>query len=275
MRVGVLLLPADPWPETRALVQRIESLGYDHIWTYDHLTWRRYREHEWHASTPWLTAVASVTERVRIGAMVASPNFRHPVTFAKEVATLDQISGGRLVVGLGAGGPGFDATVFGHDVLPPAERVARLTEFVELYTQLRSGEIESYSGRYFTAHEALQRPPNAATLAIAAGGRKGLALVARHADAWITLGDHGDVARQAEMLVQACDAIGRDPETIDRIYLSGANGDGALASVEAFRDVAGRYEALGFTDFVFHHPRRGDPVWDGPESIVEEIAAAR
>jgi alkanesulfonate monooxygenase SsuD/methylene tetrahydromethanopterin reductase-like flavin-dependent oxidoreductase (luciferase family) len=275
VRVGVLLLPADPWPEARARVKRLEALGYDHIWTYDHLTWRRYREHEWYASMPWLTAVACVTERVRLGALVASPNFRHPVPFAKEVATLDNIAGGRLVVGLGAGGPGFDATLFGNDVLPPAERIARLTEFVELYTQLRSGDVESYSGRYFTAHEALQRPPNTAPLAIAAGGRKGLALVAIYADAWITLGDHDDVARQAEMLAEACDTIGRAPETIDRIYLAGANGDGALASVDAFHDVAGRYETLGFTDFVFHHPRAGDPVWDVPESIVEEIAAAR
>ena len=124
MRVGVLLLPADPWPETRTRVQRLEALGYDHIWTYDHLTWRRYREHEWHAAMPWLTAVAAATERVRIGTMVASPNFRHPVPFATEVATLTDISDGRFVVGLGAGGPGFDATVFGHEVLSPGERIA-------------------------------------------------------------------------------------------------------------------------------------------------------
>jgi alkanesulfonate monooxygenase SsuD/methylene tetrahydromethanopterin reductase-like flavin-dependent oxidoreductase (luciferase family) len=273
MRVGVLLLPADPWPETRTRVRHLEALGYDHIWTYDHLTWRRYREHEWHASMPWLTAVACATERVRIGTMVASPNFRHPVPFAKEVATLDQIAGGRLIVGLGAGGPGFDATVFGKDVMSPAERITRLTEFVESFTQLRSGEVESYDGAYFTAREALQRPANAATLAIAAGGRKGLALVAQHADAWITLGEHDDVARQAYMLDEQCAAFGRDPARVDRIYL--ADSGDVLASVAAFQDVAARYEALGFTDFVFHHPRAGDPVWEAPDAIVEEIAAAR
>ena len=147
-----------------------------------------------------------------------------------------------------------------------------------MFTQLRSGEVESYRGAYFTADDALQRPPNRAPLAIAAGGPKGLALVARYADAWITLANgNGDdaIRRQADMLAEQCAAIGRDPATIDRIYLAGASNVPEIESVAAFEDLAARYEALGFTDLVFHHPRAGDPVWDVPESIVEEIAAAR
>ena len=124
--IGVLLLPTDPWPETVARVQRLEALGYDHLWTYDHLTWRRYRERPWHAAIPWLTGVACATSRVEIGTLVASPNIRHPVTLAQEAITLDHVSGGRFVLGVGTGGIGFDSTVFGGEPLDPQgpERVS-------------------------------------------------------------------------------------------------------------------------------------------------------
>src|ERR1041384_674352 len=103
MRLGVLLLPTDPWASSVARARHLEGLGYAHLWTYDHLSWRRYREEPWHAAVPWLTGLAGVTQRVRLGTMVASPTFRHPVTFAKELLTLDHISGGRFTLGVGAG----------------------------------------------------------------------------------------------------------------------------------------------------------------------------
>ena len=120
--------------------------------------------------------------------------------------------------------------------------------------------------------------------AVAAGGAKTLALVARLADAWITLGDirHIDappavieagVREQVRRLDESCAALGRDPATIRRIYLIGVTTERPLASAEAFRDFAGRYAALGFTDLVFHHPRPDDPERNEPESVVEDIAA--
>ena len=136
MRVGVLMLPTDPWPDTVERAQRLERLGYDHLWTYDHLSWRRYRDRDWHAAIPWLTGLAMATDRIRLGTMVASPNFRHPVTLAKEAMTLDHVSGGRLTLGLGAGGPGFDATVLGGAQPSPSARVARFAEFVEVLDEL-------------------------------------------------------------------------------------------------------------------------------------------
>ncbi len=101
------MLPTDPWPETVARARRLEELGYDHLWTYDHLSWRRYRDRPWHATIPWLTGLASATASIRLGTMVASPNFRHPVTLAKDAMTLDHISAGRLTLGVGAGGIGL------------------------------------------------------------------------------------------------------------------------------------------------------------------------
>ena len=165
VRVGVLLLPTDPWPETVARVQRLEAIGYDHLWTYDHLTWRRYRERPWHAAIPWLTGVACATSRVEIGTLVASPNIRHPVTLAQEAITLDHISGGRFVLGVGTGGIGFDSTVFGGEPLDPKELSARLEEFVAVIDGLFREPAVSYEGRYYNVHDASAR-----AVSIRAGG---------------------------------------------------------------------------------------------------------
>jgi alkanesulfonate monooxygenase SsuD/methylene tetrahydromethanopterin reductase-like flavin-dependent oxidoreductase (luciferase family) len=287
MRVGILLLPVDPWDETVEHVRRLDALGYDHLWTYDHLSWRRYRDQAWHAAMPWLTGAAAATERVRLGTLVTSPNFRHPVTLAKEAMTLDHISSGRFVLGVGAGGTGFDATVLGGEVLSPGQRAARLIEFVQVLDVLLTEGEASYAGEWFQADAAqvlpgcVQKPR--LPLAIAAGGPKTLALTARHADNWISYGDpeYRDttpagvakaVRAQRARLEDACSAIGRDPAEIDSTYLIGNTDERPLASVDAFVDFAGRFGELGFTDLVFHHPRPGDPVWTEPVEIVEAIA---
>jgi alkanesulfonate monooxygenase SsuD/methylene tetrahydromethanopterin reductase-like flavin-dependent oxidoreductase (luciferase family) len=288
VRVGVLLLPTDPWPETVERVRRLEAMGYDHLWTYDHLSWKRYRDRPWHAAIPWLTGVAAATRRVRLGTMVSSPNFRHPVALAKEAVTLDHVSGGRFVLGLGAGGAGGDATVLGGGQPSPAERAERLTEFVGLVDRLLREPIVSHRGRWYEVDEARMATPSVQQpripIALAAGGPRTLALVARHADAWITYGDatyrdttpagtEAAVTAQREELARACDAVGRDPAGIDRIYLIGNTDERPLASPAAFTEFADRYAALGFTDLVFHHPRPADdPVWTESEEIVEQLA---
>jgi alkanesulfonate monooxygenase SsuD/methylene tetrahydromethanopterin reductase-like flavin-dependent oxidoreductase (luciferase family) len=289
VRVGVLLLPTDPWGETVERVRRIEAMGYDHVWTYDHLSWRRYRDRPWHAAIPWLTGLAAATSRVRLGSMVATPTFRHPVTLAKEAMTLDHVSDGRLVLGLGAGGVGFDATVLGGTAPTAGERAARFTEFVDVLDRLLRSPAVSYEGSWYTVDEARMLPgcvqQPRLPLAVAAGGRRTLGLVARYADAWITYGDPGyrdttpagvdrAVRDQLAVLTSACESIGRDAGEIERIYLIGNSDERPLASVEAFVDFAGRFAELGFTDLVFHHPRPDDPVWTEPEQIVEKIADA-
>src|SRR5688500_5804313 len=103
MRIGVVILPDLRWPEARERWRRAEQLGLDHAWTYDHIAWGELRDAPWFGSVPLLAAVAASTDRIRIGTLVASPNFRHPVPFARELLALDDISGGRLTVGLGSG----------------------------------------------------------------------------------------------------------------------------------------------------------------------------
>jgi alkanesulfonate monooxygenase SsuD/methylene tetrahydromethanopterin reductase-like flavin-dependent oxidoreductase (luciferase family) len=288
MRLGVVCLPTDPWPEWRRRAEHLEGLGYDHLWTYDHLSWRHYVDGPWHASLPLLTATAAVTSRIRLGTLVSSPNFRHPVTLAKEAMTLDEISAGRLTLGIGSGGTGFDARTLGGEPWSAAERGERFGEFVFLLDRLLREPSTTWSGRYYAAHEArmipgsVQRPR--VPLAVAAAGPRALALAARYGDAWVTFGDPTAseptpehtaraVREQLARLTDECERIGRDPAEIARIFLSGNTPERPLSSVDTFGEFATRYRDLGITDLVFHHPRHDDPRWNDSPDIVDGIAS--
>lgn len=123
LRLSTVILPYRRWHEGgRSTWTRAEQLGFHTAYTYDHLSWRSFRDGPWFGAVPTLTAAASVTERLRLGTLVTSPNFRHPVTLAKELISLDDISGGRITLGIGAGGTGFDATALGQEPWTPRER---------------------------------------------------------------------------------------------------------------------------------------------------------
>jgi len=289
LRVGAVLLPTDPWPIAVARARRLERLGYDHLWGYDHAVWRHYRDRPWHATYAWLAGLAASTARIRLGTMVANPSLRHPLLRAKDAMTIDHISGGRFTLGLGAGGTGFDATVLGQEPLTRAQRTARLEGFATLLDGLLRDEVTDAEGEWYTVRGARVLPPCVqqprVPLAIAATGPRGLALTARLGDGWITWGDPEDpgssgrvteaaVRRQLDLLQSTCEAAGRDPATIDRFFLVGNSADRPLEGVEEFVDFAGRYEALGFTDLVFHDPRPDDPVWNEDPDVVDAIAEA-
>src|SRR5437879_7171917 len=153
MRLGVLILPEFGWQTAQSVWRRAEELGVEHAWTYDHLAWRSFRDSAWFASIPTLTAAAIATERLRVGTLVASPNFRHPVSFAKELVTLDDVSGGRLTLGIGAGGEGWDARMLGQEPWSRRERAERFAEFVEVLDRLLHQPEVSHDGRWYSAVE--------------------------------------------------------------------------------------------------------------------------
>ena len=126
--------------------------------TYDHLAWRSLRDTTWFGTIPTLTAAAGVTERIRLGPLVASPIFRHPVSFAKELISLDDVAGGRLTLGLGAGGEGYDATMLGQDPWSRRERTDRFAEFVDFTDRLLRAPDTSFSGRFYAADGARTYP---------------------------------------------------------------------------------------------------------------------
>ncbi|MCS5733005.1 LLM class flavin-dependent oxidoreductase [Herbiconiux daphne] len=288
MRHGIVILPQDPWPEARRKWVLAEQLGFDHAWTYDHLSWRSLADQPWGATLPTLTAAAMVTERIRLGTFVASPNFRHPVPFAKELATVDDIAGGRLTLGVGSGGTGFDAFVLGQEELTPRQRHERFAEFVTMLDELLRFEQPgssgiSSAGSWFTAHEArmVGAPAQSPRLpfVVAANGPKGLALVARFGEGWVTTGDErltGDawwrgVAELSHRLDEAAAASGRDPRSIDRYLSLDSSAVYALESASAFADSSRRAEELGFTDVITHWPR-AEGIYAGSEDVL--VAAA-
>lgn len=289
MRFGIVILPQDSWPVAREKWQRAEALGFDHAWTYDHLSWRSLADQPWHATMPTLSAVAAVTSSIRLGTFVSSPNFRHPVTFAKEIATLDDISSGRFLLGVGSGGTGFDAYVLGDREYSPAERHARFAEFVgdlDLLLRHEGADLSgiSFDGDWFTSVDArmVGRPAQEPRVPfiIAANGPKGLGLVARYGAGWVTTGRDGAegdewwtaVAGLVRRLEDVTAGEGRDPAGIGR-YLSLDSGGGySLQSVDAFDDAVGRAAELGFTDVIAHWPR-AEGVYAGSESVLEAVAA--
>ena len=289
MRLGVVILPELRWSRAQPLWQRAEALGFAHAWTYDHLAWRSLRDRSWFGAIPTLTAAAVVTERIRLGPLVASPNFRHPVPFAKELVTLDDVSAGRLTLGIGAGGLGWDATILGQDPWSPGERAGRFAEFVELTDRLLREPAISYRGRYYAADDARTHPGCVQApripFAIAATGPRGMRLAATHADLWVTTGvpygegplpasdGAGVVREQLDRLDAACAAVGRDPGSLRRLVLTGQALDSGLVSVDAFHDTTGRYAEAGVTDFVVHWPRADAP-YAGDLEAFERIISA-
>jgi alkanesulfonate monooxygenase SsuD/methylene tetrahydromethanopterin reductase-like flavin-dependent oxidoreductase (luciferase family) len=275
MRFGVLILPDASWSVARERWQSAERLRFDHAWTYDHLTWRSLRDGPWFATTPTLTAAALATSRLRLGTLVASPTFRHPVTLAKELMTVDDISEGRITAGIGAGGDGFDATAVRTVAWSRGERAERFEEFVTLLDRLLTEPATSAEGRYYVANEARsipgcrQRPR--LPFAIAATGPRGLRLAAQYGATWIASDSRGAGRDLVDRLGDACVAEGRDPASIGRLVLVGHR-ERPLDSVGAFRDVAGRYEDAGFTDLVVHWPRQHEP-FAADMALLERIAA--
>lgn len=274
MRLGVLILPSHRWSEARRCWRLADEAGFAHAWTYDHITWRDLAGSPWYASTPTLAAAAEATGRLQLGALVTTPNFRHPVPFAKEVCTLGDLSDDRFVLGVGAGAGGADAGVLGGEP-GPGDRMARFAEFTELLDILLREPVVDFSGRFYCARQAGIDPTGRAAstipLAVAASGPRSMRLAARFGDVWVTNGTSPApgrvapsvapevVADQLRRLEEACDAEGRDFAGMRKLLLNVDRRRPPLASLEAFRDAFGTYRELGMTDMVIPFPRTQPP----------------
>jgi alkanesulfonate monooxygenase SsuD/methylene tetrahydromethanopterin reductase-like flavin-dependent oxidoreductase (luciferase family) len=281
MRFGITILPEYRWKEAERRWRRAEELGFDHAWTYDHLTWGGLQDSPWYGTTPTLTAAALATSTINLGAFVTSPNFRHPLALTREILALDDISDGRFLCGIGAGG-GIDTTIQGGPELGPREKVDRLTEFVELLDTLLTTDGVDYKGEYFevrngrTLPGCIQQPR--VPFVMAANGPRSLRLAAKYGAGWVTTGGRTDdldgwfktVADLTHRLDDTLAAAGED-RPFDR-YLSLDNSLYALTSVAAFEDLTGRAAALGFTDVITHWPR-AEGIYAGSEDVLEQVAA--
>lgn len=283
MRVGIVILPEYRWWIARPKWEAVEEYGFDHAWTYDHIGWDPLLTEPWFGAVPTLAAAAGATSRIQLGTFVASPNFRHPVSFVRDVTALDDVSDGRLLLGIGAGGSGHDSRVLGGDGLSAKARVDRLTEFLELLDKLLAQPRTTWQGEYYTAVDAGSAPGSVrqprVPFLIAANGRRSLGLVARFGDGWVTTGQNVDdlalwwigVAQLAQQLDEELMAVGRHPESVNRYLSLDSSPRYSLSSVGLFTDMVARAGELGFTDVVAHWPR-SDGVYAGHESVLEAVA---
>jgi alkanesulfonate monooxygenase SsuD/methylene tetrahydromethanopterin reductase-like flavin-dependent oxidoreductase (luciferase family) len=283
MRFGLTILPEHSWAQAAPMWRRAEELGFDHAWTYDHLVWGGLPDSPWYGTTPTLTAAAMVTSTIRLGTFVTSPNYRHPVTFMRDLLSLDDISGGRLICGIGVGGD-IDSALLGGQPLTPGQRVDRLSEFTALLDRLLTTDHVTHGGTYFSAVDArtlpgpVQRPR--IPFVMAANGPRSLRLAAQYGAGWVTTGPKVDTMEQwwtalatlGGRLDESLGNAGRDSATFDRYLNLDSSPRFALSSVGAFEEMVGRAGELGFTDVITHWPRPDDP-YAGDVRVLEEVAA--
>ncbi|ROO84220.1 luciferase-like monooxygenase [Actinocorallia herbida] len=281
MNVGVVLWPIETWPEMGAVWRRAEELGFHTGWLYDHLAWRGHSP--WDEAYTSLAAAAAVTSKIRLGTLVTSPNFRHPLPTAHAVKTLDRISNGRITLGVGAGGTAHTSD---GDVLDaersPRERADRYAEWVGQLDALLTEAPVTVRGEHWAARDVTvapglvqrPRPP----FYIAGEGPRGLRLAVRHGQGWIANPQSPDgpaletVRARMAWLAETCEAEGRDFKSLRRLLLTGFTGDPWTRSLADFTELYEGYADAGITDVALHWPRPGTP-WESDPGVFEEIAA--
>ena len=251
--------------ELRRRWREAEELGFDVLWNVDAVVEPDRPRHMIYDGPTTLALMATETQRIRVGTLVSSLYFRHPVTLVRAATTVDHLTGGRLEVALGVGDPSAGETAMGV-TLSPGERVARFAEFTELTDLLLRQEVTSYAGQYYRCTEAeniplpVQRPRP--PLTIAAHGPKMLRITARFADSWSQWGGydvvteddfHRVVRDRCARFDDLVSDLGRDPRGIRHSLVCFPPLTPWL-SVDYFTDLVGRFTALGIDEFVLYWP---------------------
>jgi alkanesulfonate monooxygenase SsuD/methylene tetrahydromethanopterin reductase-like flavin-dependent oxidoreductase (luciferase family) len=223
MRFGLQLWSQQTsWPGFRDAALAAEEAGWHSVWTWDHLLaifgpWEQPIFEGWSV----LNGLGPLTSKLRLGLMVGANTFRNPGHTAKLATTLDHLSGGRAILGIGGAWFDREHDAYGIDFgASVGERLDRLDESVMLMRRLLDGERFSHEGGFYTMHDALLAPrPIQTHLPILVGGsgpRKTLRTVARRADAWNTSGTVEEVQAKLDILSEHCSDVGRDVATIDK-----------------------------------------------------------
>lgn len=244
LKIGIMLPESERemagdtarWADFLAMARTTEALGFDSLWFADHLLMTVPGHESQGAWECWsmLAALAASTERLTLAPLVACTAYRNPALTAKIAETVDEISGGRLILGLGAGWAEPEYRAFGY---PYDHRFSRFEEaFTIIRSLIRDGTVD-FDGTYYLARECAQRPrgPQGSSLPIMVGtfaGEKMTRLIARHADIWNvwaqTTGNRASgLAPLTDALDRACDEVGRDPATLQRTAAVMVDFDGA------------------------------------------------
>ncbi len=277
IRLGInLWSQAASWPDILAAAQAADRLGYDHLWTWDHLL-PIFGDVDQPIVEGYTTlaALAGATERIRLGLFVGANTFRNPGVAVKSIVTIDHISAGRAMLGLGGAWFELEHRAFGIDFGSGfGQRLDWLAEAVPAARALLDGETVTSApgGRYAFDDLRILPPPVQAHLPIVIGGsgeRKTLPIVARWADMWNAFGSPDELAAKDAVLRARCEDVGRDPGTIERsvgckVTIRSTLAE-AKAVVERSLDHNKASRSLPDTDATF---------WTGtPESVAETMRA--
>ena len=279
LKLGInLWSQAGDWPSFLEAGRRAEALGYDHLWTWDHIYaifGDPYQPiHEGYTA---LAALAQATERIPLGLFVGANTFRNPGLAVKSAVTLDHISGGRAILGIGGAWFELEHDAFGIDFGEGfGQRLDWLAEAVAaMRTLLDGGEVTSPpGGRYAFDRLRISPPPVQDHLPIMIGGggeKKTLRIVAEHADMWNVFGTPETVARKDEILREHCAAVGRDTNEIERTL-------GFKPTIRSTAEEAQRVflDTLALNRTPTSRMEGDVSVWTGtPEQIAETIASYR
>jgi F420-dependent oxidoreductase-like protein len=262
------------WSEASTAAQEFDALGFDSLWVCDHL---------YGVPNPtlpilegWteLSAIAAITKRAKLGTLVTPPFFRNPAILAKQIATLDHISGGRVIAGLGAGwfAPEFEQT--GCAFPNTRERLRGLEEMVEILTRMWTEEKATYEGRYFSVKDALcePKPEKKPEILIGGGGEKVLmGIAAKYADTWNNMAVHqAALPGKVDALKRRCDEVGRDPASIEIsqqcTIVIAEDEETARSSLEKAKKVYGGHMGGAIEEH---------GIWGTPERVIEGIERHR
>jgi probable F420-dependent oxidoreductase len=209
-----------------------------------------------------LPALAAVTERVRIGTLVSPTSVHHPALLAKRASTIDRLSGGRMVLGLGAGWQINEHHAYGIELEPPGKRVSRFEESIQIVRSMLSAETTTFHGAYYDITDAPCDPkPVQSPLPLLVGTRspRMLRITARHATEWNTWGTPEQAAAHRAALMETCHEVGRDPATMRTSVNALVDLDGSVpppgraalcGSAQQLVDQFGQYADLGFDEFI-------------------------
>jgi probable F420-dependent oxidoreductase len=257
------------WSDLKMIAQHAEAVGFDSLWLSDHLLYDFGTKSDLSGAPPWgmwecwsmLSSVAAVTTRVEIGTFVACTSFRNPALLAKMADTVDEISGGRLILGLGSGYQEIEFRAFGY---PFDHLIGRFEEALQIiHTLVRTGEID-FHGKYYDAERCILRPrgPRSKGPPILIGARqpRTLRLAAQYADYWNGLGVNQPekLAPEREVVDAACIKVGRDPTTLQRTSFM-------------LVDLPGGYDGLHADQLRRYRSALASVPFDRPDEFVEVL----
>ncbi|MBL6690289.1 MAG: LLM class F420-dependent oxidoreductase [Pseudomonadales bacterium] len=292
--------PTHTFDENRQLAEHVEKKGWDGLWLADHfMPNAEDTSAAWPEAWTTLAGIAASIPRLRLGTLVTGNTYRHPAVLAKMAATVDHISGGRLVLGMGSGWQENEHEKYGIEFGTIGERLEKLEEACQIIKGLFSSESTTFNGRYYTMTDAPQEPKPVQSplpLLIGGGGEKvTLRITARYADEWNVWGNVAELTHKMNILDQHCANLDRNPSDIQRsaVALVFITEDVAFAekmndstdrppkiagTVSELQDVIGAYKDAGVNEFIFPDFTLGPGVTqqklDTLDQFMEEIAPA-